>query len=289
MRTAQLPANDFSGVYWYLANRSSVRRSGDAPAMRQRCASGEYMRRAVFFDLDDTLCDAAPAFAAGRRTAFQWTLIAAPGLSMMTLERAWARAHAELAPRLESGALTMAEVRELRFRRTLALAGVPDPDGALADRINNLLGAAQLSLLRPFGDVAALYALRERGVFVGIVTNGADDAARDSQRTKAAHLGLLDSLDGFWVSDTTGYRKPDPRAFASALAAAGCVAERCLYVGDSLSNDIAGANAAGLRSVLLRRETPDVAADATPADQPQPWRVIRSLWETLDLLDLLDP
>ncbi|HEU5344253.1 MAG TPA: HAD family hydrolase [Ktedonobacterales bacterium] len=247
------------------------------------------MRQAVFFDLDDTLCDAAPAFAAGRRSAFQWALFGAPELSMTALERAWALAHAELAPQLEAGALTMAEVRELRFQRTLALAGVPDPDGALADKLDDLLGATQLSLLRPFGDVAALDALRERGVFVGIVTNGADDAARDSQRTKAAHLGLLDRLDGFWVSDTTGYRKPDPRAFALALAAAGCAAERCLYVGDSLANDIAGANAAGMRSVLLRRETPDVAADATPADQPQSWRVIRSLWETLDLLDLLDP
>lgn len=245
------------------------------------------MRQAVFFDLDDTLCDAAPAFAAARRAAFQLALIVAPGSSMAALERAWAGAHAELAPRLEAGALTMAEVRDLRFPRTLALAGVPDPDGTLADKLDNLLGAAQLSLLRPFGDVAALAALRERGVFVGIVTIGADDAARDSQRSKAAYLDLLDRLDGFWASDTTGYRKPHPRAFAPALAASDCAPERCLYVGDSLANDIAGANAAGMRSVLLRRETPDAMADAIAADQPQPWRVIRSLWETLDLLDAI--
>jgi putative hydrolase of the HAD superfamily len=100
-------------------------------------------------------------------------------------------------------------------------------------------------------------------------------------------LGLLPAVDGFWVSDTMGYRKPDPRAFAPALAAAGYEAARCLYVGDSRATDIAGANAAGLRSVLLRRSA-DLAASGeleSVEGQPQPWRVVRSLWQTLDLLD----
>jgi len=240
---------------------------------------------AVFFDLDDTLCDAAPAFAAGRRAAFAAALANRPRLTASALDDAWRRAHTELLPKLEVGALTMAEVRGLRFRRTLAVAGLPDD--ALADRLDALLGETQLAHLRRFDDTAALDALRERGVFVGIITNGADDTHADSQRTKAARLGLLDAADGFWASDTMGYRKPDPRAFAPALAAAGCPAERCLYVGDSLVNDIAGANAAGLRSVLLLRGAdPAAPLEAAPAaGQPQPWRVVRSLWETLDLLD----
>lgn len=239
------------------------------------------MKRAVLFDLDDTLCDAAPAFTAGRRAAFERALRAAPGLTEAALAGAWTRAHAELAPRLEAGALTMAEVRGLRFRQTLALAGVADPAGALAGQLNDLLGATQLAHLRAFDDLAALDALRERGVFVGIVTNGADDEQADSQRSKLKRLSLLDRLDGFWVSDTIGYRKPDPRAFAPALAAAGRAPADCLYVGDSLVADIAGANAAGLHSVLLRRDGKPVSTD-----EPQPWQVIRSLWETLDLLNL---
>jgi putative hydrolase of the HAD superfamily len=241
------------------------------------------VKRAVFFDLDDTLCDTAPAFAAGRRAAFERALAIAPGLSLADLERAWRQAHADLMPRLEAGALRMAEVRGLRFRRTLATAGVADPGGALAEQFDSLLGETQLAHLRAFDDVAALAALRERGVFVGVITNGADDAAMDSQRTKVERLGLLALLDGCWISDAMGYRKPDPRAFAPALAAAGCAAGDCLYVGDSLVNDIAGANAAGLRSVLVQR-------DGEPAvvGEPQPWRVIHSLWETLDLLDLED-
>ncbi len=237
---------------------------------------------AVFFDLDDTLCDAAPAFAAGRRAAFDAALAAVPGLKMSALRDAWRRAHAELFPALESGALSMAEVRELRFRRTLAVLGVADD--ALADRLNALLGATQLAHLRRFDDVAALVALRSQGVFVGVITNGADDARDDSQRTKAERLGLLRELDGFWVSDSLGYRKPDPRAFAPALAAADAAATECLYVGDSQATDIAGANAAGLRSALLLRD-PNATPRVTAANGAQPWRVVRSLWEIRDLLE----
>lgn len=248
------------------------------------------MKRAIFFDLDDTLCDAAPAFAAGRRAAFARALAVAPGLPESALWQAWRQSHADLMPQLEAGALRMAEARGLRFRRTLAAAGVADSDGALAEQLDTLLGETQLAHLRCFDDVVALAALRERGVFVGVITNGADDAHSDSQRTKAERLGLLALVDGFWVSDTMGCRKPDPRAFAPALAAAGCAASACLYVGDTLATDIAGANAAGLRSVLLRRApasaaAPSETAETADARQPQPWRVIHSLWVTLDLLN----
>jgi putative hydrolase of the HAD superfamily len=240
--------------------------------------------RAVFFDLDDTLCDARPAFAAGRRAAFAEALMQAPGLTEQTLSDAWARTNTDLFRAMDAGALTMAQVRDTRFRQTLASAGIPDD--RLADALNALLGELQLERLRAFDDVAALGALRERGVFVGIITNGADDAQTDSQRTKAERLGLLREVDGFWVSDTMGYRKPDPRAFLPALSAAGCDSERCLYVGDSLVNDIAGANAAGMRSVLLLRGSGSTESPAVAMGdgQARPWRTVRSLWETLALL-----
>lgn len=240
---------------------------------------------AVFFDLDDTLCDAAPAFAAGLRAAFAEALARTPGLTERALRDAWAAVNADLFRALDAGALTMAQVRDTRFRLTLAAAG--SPDDQLADALDALLGETQLARLRAFDDVAALDMLRERALFVGVITNGADDTRADSQRTKAERLGLLRAVDGFWVSDTMGYRKPDPRAFAPALSAAGCEPERCLYVGDSPKSDVAGATAAGMRSVLLLRgagaaESPGAAIDD---GQPRPWRTVRSLWETLDLLD----
>ncbi|HEX8981784.1 MAG TPA: HAD family hydrolase [Ktedonobacterales bacterium] len=237
------------------------------------------MIHAVFFDLDDTLCDSATAFALGRRYAFELAMEAA-SLTEQALDDAWDRAHADLLPQLTAGALTMAQVRDMRFQRTLEYAGVSDP--ALAERMDEALGATQLGLLRLFPDADALGALRSAGVYSGIITNGAADDHADSQRSKIEALGLLHEVDSYWISDAMGHRKPDPQAFAPAVAAAGCPANECLFVGDSLAIDIAGANAAGMRSALLARDEP---TPAMLSDEPNPWRVIHSLWELLNALD----
>lgn len=235
------------------------------------------MIHAVFFDLDDTLCDSATAFAMARRYAFEFAMEAVP-LTEQMLHDAWDKAHADLLPLLASGELSMAQVREMRFQRTLEYAGAPDQ--SLAEQMDEALGSTQLGLLRLFPDADALGALRNAGVYTGIITNGAADDHADSQRSKIEALGLPHEVDSFWISDAIGYRKPDPRAFEPAVAAAGCPAKDCLFVGDSLAVDIAGANAAGMRSALLARDEPPV----TLPGESRPWRVLRSLWEILDAL-----
>ena len=52
-------------------------------------------------------------------------------------------------------------------------------------------------------------------------------------------------------SHVVGVAKPDPRIFAPALAALGTPPERVAYIGDSVTMDVNGARAAGLRPVLL--------------------------------------
>ncbi len=55
-------------------------------------------------------------------------------------------------------------------------------------------------------------------------------------------------------SGVTGYEKPHPKAFALALDRAG-YPEQVWMVGDSLSADIAGAEAAGLPAILVHNTT----------------------------------
>jgi FMN phosphatase YigB (HAD superfamily) len=79
-------------------------------------------------------------------------------------------------------------------------------------------------------------------------------------------------LDGVftWVitSIDAGARKPSPRFFAYALARCGCAPEGVLFVGNQLNTDVAGANAAGIRSVWLagdvHRSDDDRPSDASP-------------------------
>jgi HAD superfamily hydrolase (TIGR01509 family) len=105
--------------------------------------------------------------------------------------------------------------------------------------------------------VATLQQLRREGVRVGLCSN-APYRAR-SMHDQLVYVGLRDHLDSVTFSGEVGWRKPSPRIFAEALAALGTTAERTVMVGDTERDDIAGARAAGMRTVLART-SPDTSA-----------------------------
>jgi putative hydrolase of the HAD superfamily len=135
------------------------------------------------------------------------------------------------------------------MRRALEL---PDLDHATARRA--MLGALEF---RPYPDVLpALAELRERGVTLVIASNW-DCSLPDW----LAPTGIMELVDGLVTSAEVGAPKPDPRVFERALAVAGVAPSEALHVGDKVDNDIEGAEAAGVRGVLLQREgepPPDV-------------------------------
>ena len=70
-------------------------------------------------------------------------------------------------------------------------------------------------------------------------------------------LALRPFFDSVVVSGDVGVKKPDPAIFVPALEQTGLVAAEALFVGDSPEDDIAGARAAGLWPVLIRRSLDD--------------------------------
>jgi HAD superfamily hydrolase (TIGR01509 family) len=66
-----------------------------------------------------------------------------------------------------------------------------------------------------------------------------------------AAVGLESHLDFVVDSGEVGVEKPNPRIFELALARAGVDASEAAYIGDFYSIDVRGADAAGLRAVLL--------------------------------------
>lgn len=237
------------------------------------------MIRAVFFDLDDTLVDSARPWRAGLAAAVADLCERRPDLGADDVYAAWHAANRALIARLDAGDVPMATVRERRWRDTLRALGIEDP--ALSAALDARLTETFIGGVRLFEDVGTLpEVLRER-FHVGIITNGADDDALDSQRTKAARTGLLARVDSFLASDAAGFRKPDPRIFHLALERAGVGAAEALYVGDNITNDIVGANRVGMTSVLIWRGPepyPTLEGDERPA------RVIETLRELPALL-----
>jgi putative hydrolase of the HAD superfamily len=55
------------------------------------------------------------------------------------------------------------------------------------------------------------------------------------------------------ISCEVGAEKPDTRIFHAALAAAGVVSAEACHIGDSIREDIRGAEATGMRALLINR------------------------------------
>jgi len=91
---------------------------------------------------------------------------------------------------------------------------------------------------------ALLETLRERGLKLGLVSNAIDPA--DLLHRDLEQLGVAQRLDVAVFSSEVGRRKPDPAIFEVALRRLGVAPERALMVGDSVANDIAGAQALGM-------------------------------------------
>ena len=71
---------------------------------------------------------------------------------------------------------------------------------------------------------------------IGFLTNG----FKETQVLKFEQFGLSDYTDIFIISEDVGVMKPQPQIFAHATERAGVEPDQILYVGDSLTSDVAG-------------------------------------------------
>lgn len=115
-----------------------------------------------------------------------------------------------------------------------------------------------------------LAGLRARGLVLDVISNF------DSRLVAILEgLGVAGSFENIFVSSRVGYAKPDRRIFEVALKRHGLAASQTIHVGDSEVNDVAGANGAGLRGVLV---------DRSLASAPSPDSRVASLDGILSLL-----
>ncbi|HEY6637782.1 MAG TPA: HAD family hydrolase [Solirubrobacterales bacterium] len=97
--------------------------------------------------------------------------------------------------------------------------------------------------------IPALRELRERGLRLVAVSNWDCSLPQVLGR-----CGLGELLDGTVSSAVAGARKPDPAIFVQALELAECGPDEALHVGDTAEEDVEGARAAGIRSLLIDRD-----------------------------------
>jgi 2-haloalkanoic acid dehalogenase type II len=125
-----------------------------------------------------------------------------------------------------------------------------------------------------------LEALRERGLYLSVVSNIDDDYLHPM----VERLGLDLVLDHWTSSEEARSCKPDPVFFQLALEKTDRQAHEVLFVGDSREHDVAGARNAGMTTVLIE-ESWDLSPSASENSRfPEPHHRIGELSELLALV-----
>ncbi|MDR0897854.1 MAG: HAD-IA family hydrolase [Oscillospiraceae bacterium] len=238
----------------------------------------------LLVDADDTLLDFPKAEKAALAEA-----CAGLGIAITPAQgERYAEINQSVWRRFERGEITQVELRTERFRLFLDEIGAAHSSEALADLFGRVLPADAPSEYSPealadlFVAALAKHAdalpgaedfLREAAarVPVVVVTNGIASV----QRGRFALSPLKQYLTGHVISGEVGYQKPDPRMIFTALEIVNKPPEVALMLGDSLTSDIAAANAAGCDSCWFN---PGGKANTTPH---RPTYEIKTLREAL--------
>lgn len=214
--------------------------------------------RTVLFDGDNTLLD----FDAAERQAVEKTLAARGFDPTPERVRAYAQINRALWDALYRGEVEQGWLVVERFRRLgKMLESTADPEAwnleytdALGECGAMLPGALELlETLRPHCAIA-------------LVTNGQQAV----QRKRLRDHPMLPYLDGVFISQELGVRKPEAAFFQTAITALGADPGTTLVVGDDLLSDIQGAVNAGLDSLWYAPHG---------GDSPLPTYRVRSLEE----------
>jgi putative hydrolase of the HAD superfamily len=217
----------------------------------------------VLFDLDDTLHDDTFAYRSAAEEVAR-EVAAEHGIDALALMDAYIAEAEGFWHRLTADDLKvkLASIRASMWQSALESVGAGgDPDLARisAERYNAY--RTKYFTLFP-GAVDLLRALRERGVKLGIVTNGLSETHRE----KIALLQISEYFDAIFLSDEVGMVKPDPLLFAHACRTLGGAPARSAMVGDRYDRDIRGALDAGLYTIWLNVRDESLPPGATPPD-----------------------
>lgn len=205
------------------------------------------MYKAIFIDIDDTLLEYIPccreAFDAAMRTL-------TPSLGEREEERLFA-VFFDISGRLFSeakhGKHTIAEVMELYPAEFIATIGYPE----------SAVEPFKLAFRTAWGKTHALVdgakevleTLRAEGYRLFAASNSFGHL----QRSRLEYAGILHYFEDTYISMDIGYDKPDIRFFQEALRRAALRPNEVLMVGDSMTTDILGAQAAGMDTVFFCR------------------------------------
>jgi putative hydrolase of the HAD superfamily len=156
----------------------------------------------------------------------------------------------------------------------LAASGHEVPTQMVGDAMADAYNALHDEELAMFPDAhATLDALKERGVKLALITNG----AAEPQRAKVVRFALEHRFDHIQIEGEHGFGKPEERAYTHAMEVLGVGPHETWMVGDNLEWEIVGPQRLGIHAIWH-----DGYGNGLPPGSPiKPDRIIRRLSELL--------
>jgi phosphoglycolate phosphatase len=201
---------------------------------------------------------------------------AMPGVAVDAIAVAMRATNAEL--EAERAATHVEASSRERFRRFLVRLGL---DAERARELSPLIarehmgGIAAATVLPP-RHRELLDAVRARGGRIAVVTNFDDTTG--AFRILRRH-GVLERVDAVVVSEAVGLRKPHPVMVQAALRELGVAPGAAVMIGDTFTEDVAAARAAGVDAAWI-----DGHGVGVPAGAERPRYVVASLGDATPIV-----
>ena len=232
--------------------------------------------KAIFFDMDDTiLSDDVSAEMCWRQVCdnFAPRIENAGGDNLLDTIREVRRAYWSDFDYLRRVSPNLRDARRGILAGSFAKLGIED--GALLEEMVDSYMALKAATVAPIpGALDALRHLRQEGVGLALITNG----AAEEQRTKVNLAGLEPLFEAILIEGEFGVGKPDPRVFQHSLERLQVEPAETWMVGDNLLGDVGGAQAVGIYGVWV-----DWRGRGLPENSPvQPERIVRSIVELVE-------
>ena len=228
------------------------------------------MLKALFFDMDETLCDTSGANEQATRmlgealrrrygSELDGEKIARDYVS--GIYRHWrddqAARYLPIIERRGEGAFRVQLLCDL-----LDAAGADQADAAAASELQRQFDRDRLAAFDFYPGIPEFLAHARQFLTLVVITNGPEF----SQVPKIEAVNLSTHVDHIIIGGQEPEQKPARSIFDKALRLADCAAHEAIHVGDSLAADIAGANDSRITSVWIQHQQP---LDAELGIEPQ--------------------
>ncbi len=200
--------------------------------------------RHIFFDLDHTLWDYDRNVTESLSELYQLYKLQEMGIpTFEVFYTSFLHINFELWAWYNVGKIDKEGLRRQRFKRIFAHAGIHEslvPNPFEEDFMHRTSSKQHVF---PYSKEILSY-LKEK-YRLHIITNGFNE----SQAKKMVASGLQDYFDLVVTSETSGYKKPDPRIFYYTMDKLETLPAYCVMIGDNPDSDILGAQNAGIDQV----------------------------------------